>query len=931
MRWPLRRSQDEHGVNGLDDRVNSEERLLNQARIPEEVRGYLRAVMDISRLNRTARLEVLRELVAHFEDGLAAGRTAEDLLEEFGDGRLVGTLIRRSRRETRWTPRHIGRWGDHIAGWAMGLARDFRQAMRGLRRTPGYAIVAVLTLALGVGANTAVFSVVNGVLLRPLPYSAAHELVLPVLTNPAENVFKGPVGYADYLRWRDETGVFQSVGLWYDWNLNVTGEQRPERLKGALVSHRYFDVFRAPPVLGRVFAPEEHERGAGKVAILSSALWQRRFGRDPAILGKTVFLDEEPYEIVGVVPPEAQWPRAAELWIPLTFGSVSPPDWVLERDHLGYSTIARLQPGVAIAQAATVVDQTARRAAVERPDTRAGYGATAIPLRTHVVGDNTPRTLWLLMGCVGFVLLIACANVANLALERSLGRQKEIALRAAIGAGRALSVRPLAFEFLLIALWGGLLGIAVALWCTDALVAMAPATLTEIHQLGLDLRLLVFGLVLSLATGVGFTLAPAFLAAKLDIRQALMEGSVRAGFGPSGGRARSTMSVIQIALSVILVLGASLAAKSTIGLLQTDPGFREGGVLSLKVFLPHYPPGSPEDRRIAQTYRAFTERLRALPGAVSAAAVSALPLSADGLFDNLPFQAEGRAGPSEGGNHFANWNIVGVEFFETLGISLSRGSAFSTSDREDSPRVAILSESFARELFPDQDAIGKRIHSTAQVVSADPIEVVGIVADVRYMDLADEGRNVIYVPQAQSAWRAMALVVRFEGDPSGRADEVRDAIWSVSPSAPVTEIRTMAALTAESLAAPRFVTTLVALFAALAVMLAVVGVYGVANVSFRQRYHELGIRKALGADGGHIGRLLVGQGAKLALVGVCLGLPVGIALTRLLSGLLFEVRPNDPAILISTPLLLGVCTVLAAAVPARRAARINPVEALRVE
>jgi len=931
MRWTLRRSQDKRRPHGLDDRFSPEERLLKEARIPEEVRGYLRAVMDISRLSRGARLEVLAELVAHFEDGLAAGCSAEDLLKQFGDGRLVGTLIRRSRRETRWTPRPIGRFGDRIAGLAMGLSRDLRQAMRGLTRRPGYAVIAILTLALGVGANTAVFSVVNGVLLRPLPYSAAHELVLPVLTNPAENVFKGPVGYADYLRWRDETGVFQNVGLWYDWNLNVTGEQRPERLKGALVSHGYFELFRVPPVLGRLFAPEEHERGAGKVAVLSSALWKRRFGGDPDILGKTVFLDEEPYEIVGVVPPEAQWPRETEIWIPLTFGSVTPPDWVLERDHLGYSTIARLQPGASISQVTTVVDQTARRAALERPDTRAGYGATLIPLRTHVVGDNTSRTLWLLMACVGFVLLIACANVANLALERSLGRQREISLRAAVGAGRVLSVRPLAFECLLIAMSGGLFGTAVALWCTDALVAVAPAALTEINELGLDLRLLAFGLGISLATGVGFTLAPAFLAAKLDIRQALMDGNVRSGVGPAGRRVRNTMSVIQLALSVILVLGASLTAKSTIGLLQTDPGFREEGILSMKVFLPHYPPGSPEDRRIAQTYRAFTERLRALPGAVSASAVSALPLSADGLFDNLPFQAEGSASPSDGGNHFANWNIVGVEFFETLGISLSRGRAFSAFDREDSPKVAILSESFARELLPDQDPIGKRIRSTAYVVAEDPIEVVGLVGDVRYMDLADEGRNVVYVPQAQSAWRAMAMVVRFEGDPSGRAEEVRDAIWAVSPSAPITEIRTMAALTAESVAAPRFVTTLVALFAALALLLAVVGVYGVTNVSLRQRYHELGIRRALGADGGHIGRLLIGQGAKLALVGACLGLPVGIALTRLLSGLLFEVRTNDPIILIGAPLLLGVCAVLAAAVPARRAARINPVEALRVE
>ena len=931
MPWSRRRSRDRQRPNSLDDSAVTEERLLGESRIPDEVRGYLKGVLDHSGLGSTARLDVLQELLAHFEDGLATGRTADYLLNEFGDGRLVGTLIRRSRYEGRCTPQHIAKLMNRAVNAAAELSRDLRQSVRGLRSNPGYAVVAVLTLALGVGANTAVFSVVNGVLLGSLPYPAAHELVLPVLTNPAENVWNGPVGYADYLRWRDETEVFQEIGLWTDWNLNITGEGRPGRIKGALVSHRYFEVFGAHPILGRLFAPEEHERGGGKVAILGAALWERRFGADLDIIGTTVVLDEEPYEIVGVVPPEAQWPSNAEIWIPLTFGAVT-PDYVLERDALAYFTVARLQPGVVISRAALVVDQLARRATAERPDTRAGSGARLIPLRTQFVGENTPRTLWLLMGCVGFVLLIAFANVANLTLERSLGRQKEIAIRAAIGAGRSRSVRPLAFECLLVAMLGGGLGIAVALWGTDALVASAgPATLTETYELGVDLRLLAFGLGVSLATGLGFTMVPALLAAKLDLRQALTDGSARAGLGPAGRRARSTMSVVQLALSVVLVLGASLTARSTIGLLQTDPGFREDGVLSMKVFLPHHPPNSPESRRIAQTYRTFTERLEALPGVMSASAVSALPLSADGLFDNLPFQTVGSADSPSGTNHFANWNIIGVEFFETMGIPLSRGRTFSRADRNDGPAVAILSESFARELFPDQDPIGERIRSTSFVTGSSPIEVVGVVGDVRYMDFADAGRNVVYVPQSQSAWRAMAMVVRFDGDPSGRTDEVREAIWTVDPSAPITEVRTMAHLAEESLAVPRFVTTLVAVFAALALILAVVGVYGVINVSVRQRYHELGVRKALGAERGDIGLLLVGQGARLAIVGIVIGLPVGLALTRLMSGLLFDVRPNDPAILLGVPLLLGTCAVLAAALPARRAARIDPVEALRVE
>jgi putative ABC transport system permease protein len=906
-----------------------EEPLLREARIPDEVRGYLRAVIDHSKLRGTTRHDVLHELVAHFEDGLEAGRSADELLREFGDGRLVGALIRRSRGESLWGPRRMTKLWRGMALSATELYRDLRISSRGLRRKPGYAVVAILTLAIGIGANTAVFSVIDGVLLHPLPYPNAHELVLPVLTNPAEDVWDGPVGYADYLRWRDQRDVFQKVGVWIDWNLNVTGDDRPERIKGAVVSHRYFEVFGVRPILGRFFAPEEHERGGGKVAILSAALWRRRYGGDPNVLGATVVLDEEPYEIVGVVPPEAQWPRKAEIWIPLTYGAQT-PDWVLERDALGFATIARLQPGVGNSQATLVVDQIARRAASERPDTRAGTGARVIPIRSRVVGANTPRTLWLLLGSVGFVLLIACANVANLALERSLGKRKEISIRAAIGAGRHRSVRPLVFEGLLVAMAGGFLGVVVAFWGTGILTTIAPAALVEIHEPRVNVRILMFGLAVSLGTGLMFTLTPAYLAAKLDIRQALTDGSARAGFGPAGRRVRNTMSVLQLALSAVLVLGASLTAKSTMRLLATDPGFQEEDVLSMKIFVPHYAPGSPEDRKIGQKYRDFTERIKSLPGVVSAATVSGLPLSPDGLFDNVPVWADGGADQFDAANHHANWNIVGRDFFSTMGIPLQRGRTFNETEIPTGPGVAIINESFARELFPNQDPIGSRIRSHDRITES-PLEVIGVVGDVSYTDLTDSGRNVVYVSQSQTYWRAMAMVVRFDGDPRGRASEVREAIWSVDPAAPITEVRTMTDLTAESLAAPRLVTALVNTFAALALTLAAIGVYGVISVSVRQRYHELGVRKALGAGGGDIGRLLLGQGTKLAILGIGIGLPVGLALSRLLSGLLFDVRATDPVVLFGVPLLLAACAILAAAIPARRAARIDPVEALRGE
>jgi putative ABC transport system permease protein len=389
------------------------------------------------------------------------------------------------------------------------------------------------------------------------------------------------------------------------------------------------------------------------------------------------------------------------------------------------------------------------------------------------------------------------------------------------------------------------------------------------------------------------------------------------------------MTAAQLAVSVVLVLGASLIVKSTVRLLQTDPGFRAEGLLTMKVFLPHYAPGSPEDQRIPQMYQMFTGRLGALPGAVSASAVSALPLSADGLFDYLPFAVDGREDPLDRTGHFANWNIVGAEFFETMGIPLIRGRAFSQDDASTGPQVVILSESLAREMFRNQDPVGRKIRPLSEVVTDTLLEVVGVVGDVRYMDLADADRNVVYVPQAQSAWRAMAMVVRFESDPAGRAAEVRDAIWAVDPTIPVTEVRTMEQVASRSLAAPRFATVLVAGFALLALTLAVVGLYGVINYSLRQRYHELAVRKALGAEGTDIGRLIVGEGSRLAVIGIAIGLPAGVALTRLLSGLLYEVSASDPLVMVSVPLLLALVAVTAALVPARRAARVDPMVVLR--
>jgi putative ABC transport system permease protein len=823
----------------------------------------------------------------------------------------------------------MGRLRNHVGEIASAIAQDLRHALRGLRRSPGFTVVAVLTLALGIGANTAVFSVVNGALLRALPYHQDDELVVLNLTNPAEGIEQGGVGYGDFLRWREETGVFQSVGLFFDWNLNLVGGDQPERVRGALASPDYFEVMSATPLLGRGFLPEEHVPGQGYVAVLGQGIWERRFGADPEIVGSTVYLDEEAYEVVGVVPPEAEWPQGAEIWIPLMFGTAAREAQIVERDYLGYSSFARLQPGVGVDRASLVADQIARRAALDQPDTRVGFGARAIPLRTFVMGEGSERALWLLLVCVGVVLIIACANVANLTLERSLGRQKEIAVRAAIGAGRSRSVRPLAWECLVVAGLGGAVGMASAVWGTGALASLAPPQLPGIHDVEVDFRVLSFTLAVSVITGLVFTLAPSLTAARLDLLRCLKEGGPRSGNRPPGGVARSTMSVVQIALSVVLVLGAGLIVKSTARLLRSDPGLQAEGLLTMKLFLPHVPPSADEHRHIVQFYQGVEAELEALPGVVSASAVSALPLSADGLFSNVPFQVEGAEYAADDAGPRANWNIVGMDFFETMGIPLVRGRGFSAEALEGGESVAVISQAFAQALFADEDPVGRRIRPQRTLVSDTVIQIVGVVGDVRYMDLADAARSVIYVPQERTSWREMAMVVRFRGDPRLREAEVRDAVWRVDPDVPVVEVRTMEQVASSTLAAPRFAAVLVAGFAILALTLAMVGVYGVISYSVRQRHHELGVRKALGAEEGDIGRLLVGQGAKLALLGIGIGLPAGLVLARLLSGLLFEVSTSDPAVVIGVPVLLAGVALLAAFLPARRAARIDPMEVIR--
>ena len=806
------------------------------------------------------------------------------------------------------------------------LAQDVSYGTRVLARSPAFTMAAVLALALGIGANAAIFSVVDAVLLRPLPYQSPERLAVILHHGDA------PVSPANFVDWRAQSRAFESMGAAEYWTPNVTGVDEPEKLWALHVTPSIFPMLGVAPLLGRAFLAEEGERGAEHEVVLGYSLWQRRFGGDPRIVGESITLDGAQYTVVGVMPRDFKfapfWATKAELWAPLVL------DPTRSRESNSLRVFARLAPGVDLRQArAEMATMTAR---LEREYPGTNRDVTVQSLKDKVVGDIRPALL-VELGAVGFVLLIACANVAHMLLARAAARRKEFALRTALGASRVRVVRQLLTESLLLALLGGGAGLLLALGGIRALVALSPAGIPQIATIGLDARALVFLLVVSLLTGVGFGLVPALRASASDLNDALKEGGRGSSEGIRRNRFRSLLMASEFALALMLLVGAGLMIRSFLALRSIDPGFDPKNLLTMVVPVAGSREAAPERRAIF--YEELLQRVRTLPGVVSASAINHLPLAGDEW--GRAFRVEGRPLAHQGDAPEATYRVVFPGYFRTMHIPVLRGREVSESDNLDAPAVVVVNELLANRYWPGEDPIGKRITlDDARHDSTSWLTVVGVVKNAVRGDWAAPEHEEIYLPFLQNRSYLedpgahvayQTLVIRTSGDAAALAPAVRNAVWSLDRSLPVSEVQTMDAVVERSTAQPRFNLFLLATFAAVALVLAAVGIYGVMSYSVSRRTHEIGLRMALGARPGDVMRVVVGQAMVLALVGACAGFVGALALGRFMSSFLYGVRPSDPLTFLAMSLILGAVALMASYIPARRATRIDPLLALRHE
>ena len=817
------------------------------------------------------------------------------------------------------------------------LMEDLRYALRGLRRSPGFTTVAVIALALGIGANTAIFSVVNAVLLRPLPYRDSGRLVVVDerhLTGPEV----GNVSPANFLDWREQNRVFDPISAAFLWGGTLTGRGEVEQIGGLQVSSNLFTLLGAQAELGRTFLPEEGQPGAKRVLVLSHALWQRRFGSDPNIIGQAVTLSGESYTVAGVMPAGFRfppyWATRAELWTPMQFDA----RFASMRGGRMLRVFGRLKPGVSLKQAQAEMDLIGERLRRAYPGDNAEMGVLVQPLHEKVVGSIRPALL-VLLGAVGCVLLIACANVANLLLARATGRQKEMAIRTAIGAGSARLVRQLLTESLLLSAVGGAVGLLLAAWGVQALIAALGRTIMQgagiiprFQEIGIDLPVLGFTVALTLVTGIVFGLAPALQSTNLDLNGLLKDsaGPARGEFKFGGRSSRATLVVAEVALAEVLLIGAGLLLHSFWQLQQVDPGFRAKHVLAAEVSVA----GSSYLDRQLPFYGQLLQKLESLPGVVSAGAINHLPLAGDiWTFD---LSVEGQPIPPPGQEPSAAYRIVSPRYFETMGTPLLRGRAFDGHDVEGAPMVAIVSEAMARRNWPNQDPIGKRFkmgHSD----SAKPwLTVAGVARNVTQREWAEASQPELYLPYLQhpeyfsgQASSYMTFVVRTTGDPAALASALRHEVAGFDRNLPVSNVATLEAVVSDAQWRPRFNMLLLTIFAATALALAVVGIFGVISYAVAQRTREIGIRMALGAKPGDVLALVVKQGLGLALAGVAIGLGVAAIVTRAMSSLLYGISATDPLAFAGVSVVLIAAALAATYLPARRAAKVDPMVSLR--
>jgi len=816
--------------------------------------------------------------------------------------------------------------------------QDLHYGGRMLRKSPAFTIVAVLTLALGIGANTAIFSVVNTILFQPLPFPHSQQLVMVWETDENRKITHGTAPPADFLDWRAQNQVFQHISAFQLWFHNLTGAGEPEQLWGAKVSADFFDLLEVKPVLGRTFRPDEEQPGRDQVVILSHGIWVQHFGADASVIGRSVTIDDKPYTVIGVLPAGFNLlgvGRRYDLWMPLAF-----PPSEIRRDNPSLIVFARLKPDVSIARANSEMAAIAHRLSMEYPATNQGTGIGVVSMHDDLTAPRRSPLL-LLFAAVGLVLLIACANVANLLLSRAASRQKEVAIRSALGAGRLRLIRQLLTESVLLGLVGGAIGLLLAYGGLRILPAFLPppggaSEIPRANLIGINTTVLAFTVGIAILTGIIFGMAPAFQFSKTNLSESLKESGRSSTGGMQSRFTRNFLAVAEVGLSLVLLIGAGTLIRSLRDLLDANPGFNPRNVLSMQIWLPdsRYP-GTTRTRAFFQQ---VIDRLRSLPGVVSAGAVNFLPLT--GLTDFANFDIAGRPSPPPREEFVAQYRVIDPQYFQAMQIPLLRGRYFTNSDNKESPGVAIIDQDLARKYWPNQNPVGQQVRVHLHEAKSVPyrpsasnawLTIVGIAGDIQEGGPAYLKSGKLYLPYQQVPSHLMRIVLRTAGPPDLLAGAARQVVQSVDADQPITKVKSLEEFLSASVSPQALNTNLLTFFAALALILAAIGIYGVMSYGVERRTHEIGIRLALGAQPSDVVRMIVRQGLQLALIGIAIGLGATYALIRALSGSMFGIKSLDPVPTACAALLLFLVAFLACYIPARRATRVDPVQALRYE
>lgn len=860
--------------------------------------------------------ELSEELQFHLEHEAAkneaAGMSKEDARRaaavEFGGAEQVKEECRDMRR----------------VNLAQDFAQDLRYGLRTLRKSPGFSATAIVTLALGIGANTAIFSVIDAVLLRPLPYRQPDRLVTVFESNmPNDFSTRNAAAPGNFLDWRSRTHVFEQIGAVSLNGFNITKTDRPERVTGAAISAGMLEMLGLRPALGRDIEPQDDREGADRVVVLGYSRWQRQFGGDPKIVGKTIHLGTIPHTVIGVLPPGLTFPeQTVELWVPLeqTIDAKS-MHW---RDSHYFDVFARLKPGVSMEQARAEMNGIAAALKGENPDTNSGSGTYIIPVKTALVGDIRPALLTLFVA-VAFVLFIACANVANLLLVRATGREKELSIRVALGAGTSRLIRQMLTESTLLSLAGGGAGVLVAGWISRMLLALRPVSLPRYNTIEIDSRVLLFTFGVSVVTGLVFGLAPAIRAVAFN-GNLTWSGSSRGA--TSGAKAQLLRNILvggEIAISLVLLIGAGLLIRSFVRLSGKNLGFRVGHVVTVRVSIPQ--DKYPQESQVRRFYDELLSRVRAIPGVEGAGSTSFLPLTGTNFDNSFDIAGQPKHPPSN--SVFALVRFIDPTYLSVMKIPILQGRGIEERDREGAPRAILISESMAKRYWEDVSPLGQHL-IVYMGKDQSPWEIVGVVPDVN-SDVTEAPRPTMYFPYAQFPYRFMVLTVRTRQDANAMIESIRQATRTLDPDQPLSQIRTLDQLLSETLLPWRFSMTLLGSFAALALLLAAAGIYGVISYAVGKRRNEIGIRMALGAQPKDVVRMVIRHGASIAFIGIAVGLAGAFYLTRFMTSQLYAVPPTDPLTYIAIALLLGAVALVASYIPARRAKHVDPVVALRYE